>query len=217
MKSKEIIKTLIGECNDEQEIVNASLHLLGIIFGLVGIPFLLFSASHKDLYTLIGITVYSICFMAVFTFSTLYHTFSEDRTKRLFKKLDRISIYFLIAGTYTPLIKFYLFDGVGINMLLVLWFFVLLGVLFEIYLPDRFPIISISFYLLMGLLFMFVPHHFFATMPDKVMMLVVTGVLFYITGVIFYVWHRLTYHHAIWHLFVLTGSICHYLAVLYTV
>lgn len=217
MKENEISTVSSAEFTIQQERLHAAVHVLGILFGLVAVPLLILSANHKDLSSLLGISVYGICFLMVFVFSTLYHACMEHRMKKTYKKLDRISIYFLIAGTYTPIIKFYMFDETGITLLWIQWSMVLLGVLFEIFFPDRFATMSIMFYLFMGLLFLFVPDKFFAAMPHRVAMLVASGVVLYVTGVIFYVWQRWEYHHVIWHIFVLSASICHYLAVLYTV
>lgn len=216
MEADEVIRAKSAQLADRPELINASLHLLGVLFGLFAVPLLIQSALPQGRDSLFGVTVYGICFMMVFTFSSLYHSFTAQPLKRLFKKLDRISIYFLIAGTYTPFVKFYLFDHVGIVLLSVLWSLVVLGVLFEVYFPDRYGAISVMFYLFMGLIFLFVPYHFFAHMPERIVMLVLTGVLCYVSGVYFYVSHRWEYNHAIWHLFVLAGSICHYLAIWYT-
>lgn len=198
-----------------QEKIHASLHILGVVFGLFAVPFLLHSAIDKDAYLLYCLCIYGACFLMVFTFSTLYHSTTDYKLKRTFKKLDRISIYFLIAGTYTPIVKFYLFDTVGIILLTTLWCLAMLGILFEVYFPDRYPAISMSFYLFMGLIFVFVPFHFFALMPVHIIMLLLSGVSLYFIGVFFYVWQRWEYHHAVWHIFVLSGSICHYMAMLY--
>ena len=211
------VKTKLVEFSPQQERIHATLHSLGIFFGLVAVPMLIFSALNKDTYSLLGISIYGICYLMVFTFSTLYHSSRHVKIKRLYKKLDRISIYFLIAGTYTPLIKFYFFNEDGLTLLKVLWCLVILGIYFEIQYPDKFRVISILFYLFMGMLFMFFPGNWLSAMPPQIETLVVGGVLLYIIGVIFYVWHKWKYHHAAWHLFVLSASICHYLAVLYTI
>lgn len=122
-----------NEFTRSQERLHAFVHVLGVVFGLVAVPALILSAQQKDLQSVIGISVYGLCFMMVFTFSTLYHWQREHRLKSLLKKLDRISIYFLIAGTYTPLIKFYMFNASGILILWILWGMVLIGMLFEIF------------------------------------------------------------------------------------
>jgi len=153
----------------------------------------------------------------VFTFSTLYHASKKEKRRALCKKCDHISIYFLIAGTYTPIIRYYVYNGTGIALLFILWYFVICGILFESLLPKRSNIFSVIFYLVMGLIFLFVPNHFFASMPPGIITLVIGGVILYCLGVIFYLWHKWKYHHAIWHIFVLTAGICHYIAMLQTV
>lgn len=215
-KEQSSTKTRFAEFSPQLEKIHANLHILGIFFGLFGLPLLIFSALNKDAYSLLGISVYGLCYLMVFTFSTLYHSSRDRKIKRLYKKLDRISIYFLIAGTYTPLIKFYVFNDAGITMLKVLWCLVILGIYFEIQYPDRFRIISVTFYLFMGLIFMFMPVSLISSMPPYIATLMVAGIVLYMIGVIFYVWHRWKYHHALWHIFVLSASICHYLAVLRT-
>ncbi|HEX8278875.1 MAG TPA: hemolysin III family protein, partial [Segetibacter sp.] len=211
MKRHQISHATSSEFTLQQEKLHASVHVLGILFGVIAIPLLILSANHKDMYSLLGISIYGVCFLMVFTFSTLYHACMEPRMKKLYKKLDRISIYFLIAGTYTPIIKFYMFDATGIILLWVLWSMVILGILFEIFFPDRFSVFSITFYIFMGSICLFVPDDFFASMPPTVATLVLCGLVFYVIGVIFYVWQKWEYHHVLWHLFVLTASICHYM------
>jgi hemolysin III len=210
------VKAEFAEFTPQQERIHALVHFLGIFFGLIGVPLLIFSALNKDTYSLIGISVYGICYLMVFTFSTLYHSSTDTKVKRLYKKLDRISIYFLIAGTYTPLVKFYIFNDAGISLLKMIWAMVVLGIYFEIQYPDRFRVISVLFYLFMGLLFFFVPVDLLGAMPNEIATLVIAGVILYVIGVFFYVYHKWKYHHAVWHTFVLSASICHYLAVLYT-
>ncbi len=204
------------EFTPHQERIHTLLHILGVIFGIIAIPLLIYSALSKDTYSLLGITVYGICYLMVFTFSSLYHYTTDKKIKRLYKKLDRISIYFLIAGTYTPLIKFYVFNDLGSSTLATIWSLVVLGIYFEVQYPDRYRVISVLFYLVMGLLFMFMPINLIAIMPSHIGILVIAGVILYSVGVFFYVWQKWQYHHAVWHIFVLSASICHYLAVLYT-
>ena len=205
------------EFGRRQELANIIIHALGVIFGITAIPFLLNMSAEQNTSHIISISIYAFCFLMVFTSSTLYHSVRRYKVKMVLKKLDRISIYFLIAGTYTAIIRFYLFDSTGIVLLIVLWSFVLAGIFFEILLPDKFNLVSVLFYLFMGLIFVFVPHHFFSSMPQGIMWLVLSGVALYFFGVIFYVWQRWAYHHAVWHSFVLAGGICHFIAVLLSV
>jgi len=208
----------IDEFTPQQEMANIIIHVLGILFGLVAVPFLIhLAAQHNDASRMLSISIYALSFVMLFTCSTLYHSVRKYKLKTLFKKFDRISIYFLIAGTYTPIIRYYLFDGTGIILLSILWALVIAGIFFEVFFPDKFNLFSVVFYLIMGLIFVFVPNHFFSSMPTGIIILVLTGVVLYCLGVIFYIWQKWTYHHAIWHSFVLVGGICHFVAVLQTV
>jgi hemolysin III len=217
MKSREMDQMSCPEFTPQQEFANIIIHLLGIIFAVIAIPFLIADAASESTSHLISVGVYSLCFFMVFCFSTLYHSVKKQKLKGLCKKLDRISIYFLIAGTYTPIIRFYLYDNTGIVLLCILWTLVVAGIFFEIFFPDKFNTFSVIFYLIMGLIFVFVPNHFFDSMPSGVVMLVLAGVALYCIGVIFYVWQKWNFHHAIWHSFVLVAGICHFVAMLQTV
>lgn len=206
------------EFTREQEFANVLIHVLGIIFGVIAIPFLIsLAAENNDTSRIISISVYGLSFLMLFACSTTYHALRKRQMRALFKKLDRISIYFLIAGTYTPVIRFYLFDSTGVFLLVVLWSLVFLGTLFEILLPDKFNIFSVIFYVLMGWICVFVWNHFFSSIPAGIATLILSGMFIYSIGVVFYLWQKFKYHHAIWHMFVLIAGICHYLAVLYTV
>jgi hemolysin III len=201
----------------QEERANTIIHAFGILFGIVAIPMLINAAYREhDLSHAMRVGIYGLCFMATFTFSTLFHWFKKERIKLLFEKFDRISIYFFIAGTYTPFILSYMPNSNGSLMLGSIWGMVLLGVILEIFCVKRYVVISVLFYLLMGWMFVFVLKEFFATMPFIVITLLLAGVGLYSIGVIFYVWQKWRYHHAIWHLFVLIASICHYLAVFET-
>jgi len=207
---------IIGlEFTPQQELANVLIHFLGIFFGVVAIPLLIsITSGNHNTGTTVSTTIYGLCFLTVFIFSTTYHALKNQYLRRLFKKLDRISIYFFIAGTYTPIIHAYVFDRIGIALLTILWLCVLFGIFFEIFFPDKFKVFSLAFYVLMGLIFLFVPNHFFSCMPQKIMDLFLSGMAFYSVGITFYVWHKWTYYHAIWHAFVLTASVCHYLTIL---
>jgi len=217
LKQKETTPEYIVEFTPRQERANIIIHTLGIFFGIIAIPFLIDMAKDQTISHIISLSIYAFCFLMVFACSTLYHSVRRYRLKLLFKKLDRISIYFLIAGTYTAIIRFYLFDTTGIVLLSILWALVLAGIFFEILFPGKFNIISVIFYLIMGLIFVFVPYHFFSSMPTGIILLILCGVAMYCFGVIFYVWQKWAYHHAIWHCFVLCGGVCHFIAMLQTV
>ncbi len=217
MRKKLLVKA--GDVfTEKEEMANTVIHAIGLLFGLVAIPFLIIvAARNSDLSNIMRVGIYGLCFLATFTFSTLFHGLKEDRLKGTLEKCDRISIYFFIAGTYTPFILFYMYNSTGFIMLIAIWALVVIGVLFEVYLAKRYFIFSVLLYLAMGFMFVFASKEFFAFMPEMVISLVVAGIALYSVGIIFYIWKKWQYHHAVWHLFVLCASICHYIAVLETV
>lgn len=212
------MKAYSGELNLWEERVNTATHILGILFGLVCIPILILNASDKaGLPVITGTSVYGFSFLMVFTCSTLFHCQKEGKTRRLLKIMDHISIYFLIAGTYTPFILIFVDNNFGMIMLVVLWGLTLMGTIFKTFYTGKFEIISTIIYLAMGWMLLAGADTFFENMPYQIIALIVGGGILYSVGVIFYIWRLFTYHHAVWHLFVLGGAICHYSAVLLAV
>jgi hemolysin III len=202
----------------KQERVNSLLHALGILFGLISMPILLSLAIKANSETKIfGAAIYGISFLMVFTFSTLYHGFQNKRIKRVFKILDHISIYFLIAGTYTPLVLSYQRNSFGIGLLIVLWSLTFIGTIYKIFFCGKYEIISTIIYLLMGWSMLAGGPSFFAPMPSSVIHMIIAGGILYSSGVIFYIWEKFFYSHAVWHSFVLVAAICHYTAILLSV
>ncbi|MEP7144183.1 MAG: hemolysin III family protein [Ferruginibacter sp.] len=200
------------------EIVNSLLHGFGILFGIISMPVLIADATkYNNLAGMAGSVIYGFCFLMLFTFSTLYHGFQQPKIKEILKILDHISIYFLIAGTYTPIILIFVNNPFGISLLVILWSLTALGIFFKIFFTGRFEIASVTIYILMGWILFAGGKTFFAAMPIPVIVLIATGGGLYCIGVIFYLWQKYTYHHAIWHLFVLAAAICHYVAVLMAV
>lgn len=201
-----------------EEKVNSFIHALGFLFAVVAFPILLnVTSANQKPESLVSVLVYAICYSITFFSSTLYHWFTSPRLKSNFKLVDRISIYFFIAATYTPFIIYYMYDSVGITLLLIMWLLALFGVFFELFLIKRWLFISVIFYLVMGWMFIFVSNRFFQFMSADIITLIITGVFLYSFGVIFYVWKKWKFHHAVWHALVLAGSICHYAAVWLTV
>ena len=201
-----------------QEVANSISHGFGILFGIVCLPVLIaFATKHGSAAGIVGTCIYGFSFLMVYTFSTLYHSFQEIKIKAILKKFDHISIYFLIAGTYTPFILIYLNNTVGIAMLVALWGLTLIGIFFKAFHAGKYEKLSVSIYLLMGWILLAAGKTFFISLPLPVITMVAAGGILYTLGVIFYVWKGFTYHHAVWHFFVLAAGICHYTAVLLAV
>jgi len=133
------------------------------------------------------------------------------------KILDHISIYFLIAGTYTPFILIYVNNRTGITLLVILWSLTLIGTVFKSFFTGRWEILSTIVYLAMGWILLVAGKSFFENMSSSVIALVLTGCFLYTLGVTFYIWEKYIYSHALWHSFVLAAAICHYVAVLLSV
>ncbi|MEC5142897.1 hemolysin III family protein [Chitinophaga sp. 212800010-3] len=201
--------------NRKQEIVNGLIHGLGIIFGISALPMLAgIAATHGNTPGIVGACIYSFCFLLLFTNSTVYHLSQETRVKRLFLIFDHISIYFLIAGTYTPFLLVYMNNAFGITLLSILWGLTLVGVIFKSWFTGKYDIISTIIYLAMGWIMVVGGRRFFDSLPLSVIVMLATGGGLYTLGVVFYMWDKYTYTHAVWHLLVLAAAICHYVAVL---
>lgn len=200
------------------EKANSFSHGLGVLFGLICMPVLVLLAyKNQHLSALTGAVIYGCCFILLFTASTLYHGFNQPEIKKRLKILDHISIYFLIAGTYTPFILIYVNNTFGIALLAILWGLTLVGVVFKLYFTGRFELVSTCIYVLMGWMLFVSGKSFFKEMPAPVILLIAIGGVLYSTGVIFYLSKKNTYHHVIWHFFVLAAAVCHYVAVLISV
>lgn len=199
----------------KQERVNGLIHGAGIIFGISGLPVLTaIATSHHNTPGIVGAGIYGFCFLLLFTSSTIYHLVQEDSLKRTFIIFDHISIYFLIAGTYTPFLLVYMNNSFGITLLSVLWGLTVAGIFFKVWFTGRFEIISVVIYVLMGWMLIVGGRTFFTHLPVAVIVFIATGGLLYSVGVFFYVWDKRMYTHAVWHVFVLAAAICHYVAVL---
>ena len=204
--------------NLREERINSITHALGILFGLVCIPILILSACESCGSPIVaGTVIYGFSFLMVFTFSSLFHWNTHAKIRKLFLILDHISIYFLIAGTYTPFILIFINNSFGMMLLSVLWSLTALGIFFKIFFTGRFEIVSTLIYLAMGWMLLTGANEFFANMPSSIIGLIITGAVLYSVGVIFYIKRLFAYHHAVWHLFVLSAAICHFSAVLMSV
>ena len=201
------------------EKLNAISHLVGAVLALVGLGALLtVGIQSRDPWTLIGFSVFGLTLVMLYTMSTLYHSFYVPELKRLFKLLDHVAIYLLIAGTYTPFMLIGLRDGNGFLILGIVWGLAVAGILSEIFLHGRMVKIGqLIIYLGMGWAVSFDFASVEAAISPAGVFFLVAGGIAYTAGVVFYVLDalkRLTHAHGIWHFFVLAGSICHFVSVI---
>jgi hemolysin III len=207
-----------SESRIQQELVNSIIHGFGIIFGIVSVPILIALAiKSNNTPGVIGAAIYGFCFLQLFTFSTLYHGFQQAQVKRVLEILDHISIYFLIAGTYTPFLLIYMDNAFGITLLTILWGLTAIGIVFKIFFTGRWNILSTIIYIAMGCIMVVGGRTFFINIPYDVMTMIWIGGGLYLLGVIFYLWEKYPYNHAVWHFFVLAAAVCHYVAILLAV
>lgn len=215
MKPEEnIIEHLLPDIAWEK--LNSRIHSAGIVLGFGLLPILLFLAWDEGIEALLATGIYGLCFIATFSLSCLFHSCRVNPRRERLKTLDRISIYFLIAGSYTPIVIYYLQNQLGLILLTAVWVLAIAGIFFEIFLVKKYFFISVPFYLVMGCLFIFTAGRFFAGMPRAIILLILVGVVLYIAGVFFFINERKKYYHAIWHSFVLVAALCHYTAILIT-
>lgn len=197
-----------------EEIANSISHGLGIAAAIVcltlmlvkGIPVL----SAGDI---AAVSVYGGSLILMFLFSTLYHAVTHMPSKALFKRLDHCAIYLLIAGTYTPFMVISLQTSGAWWLLTTVWVLAIAGVLFKAFFINRFKRLSLATYLLMGWLSLLVVYELYQVLPGGGFALLLIGGLCFTLGVLFYVAKTLPFNHAIWHLFVLGGTICHAVSI----
>jgi hemolysin III len=204
--------------NRSTERLNSRLHLAGAVIGLLLLSLMLtYSWTSTDKLIFTALLVYGVCFIITFSCSALFHACERYPRRAKFKRADRISIYFLIAGSYTPLVAFYMPTNTGLILLGTLWVLAVAGIFYELFLIRKYVLISIPLYLVMGCMFLFTGNAFFERMPSTIMILVIAGVALYISGVFFYIKDGNRYNHAIWHVFVLVAALCHYSAIIISV
>lgn len=203
---------------DRVERFNSLTHLAGAVLTAAGGTLLVVSASREgDPWKIVSFAVYGTTLLLLFVFSTLYHSL-RGRAKSVFRRLDHLAIYLLIAGSYTPFALATLRGAWGWSLFGVVWGLAIVGMALE-YLPRRGPrILPVIVYLIMGWLALVALKPLLAALPWMGFVWLVAGGLCYTVGIVFYsLDERLRYAHGVWHLFVLAGAIAHFFAVYYYV
>ncbi|HSS52490.1 MAG TPA: hemolysin III family protein, partial [Thermoanaerobaculia bacterium] len=198
-----------------EEIAHSATHGLGILLSIAGlIAMVVVSERSGDVRHVVASIVYGVTLILLYLASTLYHGISSPNAKRVLKVLDHSAIYLLIAGTYTPFTLISLRGGWGWTLFGLVWGMALLGITLKVAAIGRFQWLSIALYLGMGWLVVVALRPLIEAVSPAGVRLLFFGGVSYTLGVLFYKWRRLPYHHAVWHLFVLAGSVFHYFAVL---
>jgi hemolysin III len=204
-----------SEYTFREELAHGITHGIGAGLAIAGLIFLLLAAiRYGDSVHIVSAAVYGGSLILLYLASTLYHLLSGLAIKRFFQQLDHAMIYILIAGTYTPLTLVTLRGGWGWTLFGLVWGLALCGLVLELVMKQRIGWLSVTLYLVMGWLIVIAGKPLLASLATGGLILLVAGGLFYSLGIIFYAWKKLSYNHAVWHLFVLAGSTAHFFAIL---
>jgi len=197
-----------------EERANIVTHALGVALSVVGLFILVtVSAMRGDAWHVVGTGVFGSALVLLYSTSTFYHLSRDLAAKQLWRKCDHAGIFLLIAGSYTPFLLVNLRGPWGWSLFGIVWGLGLAGVVLKFWFAGHFRIASTLIYVGMGWMVLIALRPLLEVIPLPGVWLLVGGGLFYTSGTIFYLWKTLPYHHAVWHLFVLAGSICHWIAV----
>ncbi len=211
-------KTIAPSYSIGEEIANSVTHGVGLILAIAGLAVLTAFASRLgNAWHVVSCAIFATTLILQYAFSTLYHSIQLPRAKSVMRVLDHSAIFLLIAGTYTPFMLVNLRGTWGWTLFGIVWTLALLGVLFQVSLLRRWQGISLSLYIGMGWVVVIAIKPMLSSVAPGGLILLLLGGLAYTSGVVFYLWERLRYNHAIWHGFVLAGSILHFFAVLFYV
>ncbi|WP_299325213.1 hemolysin III family protein [uncultured Maribacter sp.] len=195
---------------EKEEKFNTISHGIGALLAIVGMVLLIQENNHKSEYATWGIVIYSLSLISMLSVSTIYHAVDNKVWKLRMRILDHINIYYLIAGTYTPVALITLINGNGWLIFFAVWGIASVGTILKLFFTGKFEIISLLLYLAMGWLIVFDFQNLVDNTSELGIQLLMLGGAFYTIGIIFYVVRRIPYNHFIWHLFVLAGAICHW-------
>lgn len=197
-----------------EELANRLTHGIGALLSLAGLVLLVvYSALHGDAWIITSTAVYGASLVILYTASTLYHSVTSARWRRFFQKMDHAAIFLLIAGTYTPFTLGPLRGGWGWTLFGIVWGFAVIGVVLKLFFAGKADVISTIAYLVMGWLVIIAIKPLIAALPAGGLWLLVAGGLCYSLGTIFYLWEKFPFNHAVWHVWVLGGSACHWAAI----
>lgn len=196
-----------------EELANSLTHGIGALLSVAALVLMVVAAAlERSAARVVACSIYGASLVLLYSFSTVYHALTNARAKRVFRILDHSSIYLLIAGTYTPFTLVTLHGAWGWALFGVVWGCAALGIAFKVFFTGRMEVLSTVVYVGMGWVALVAVGPLMRRMPGPGLLWLVAGGLFYTAGVAFYRWRR-RYAHAVWHLFVLAGSACHFVAV----
>jgi len=204
--------------SETEELANRLSHGLAFLLSIVGLVLLIVAASRTgDLFRVISCSIYGSVLCLFYLISTLYHSLRNQKARYLFRILDHAGIYLVIAGTYTPFTLVSLRAGYGWALFGTVWGLAIAGVIFKTFMTHRLAFFAPMLYIALGWLIVIDFEELLTMVPTRGVAWLVAGGLSYTFGILFYALDRIPYNHAIWHLFVIGGSLCHYLAIFWYV
>jgi len=219
MKNKNYNKQdLLKKYTIREEIVNGITHGIGVLLGIVAlIVLLVMSIKKNSIISTVAFSIYGACFILMFLSSTLYHSITHEKAKRILRVFDHSSIFLFIAGSYTPIALLVMTGRLRIGIMIGVWTIAILGVLFKIFTAgqfDRFKALSLILYIGMGWLAVITIKPIISMTSLEFFLWILGGGLCYTLGTIFYSIKKIPYNHAIWHLFVLAASVVHFVGIM---
>ena len=218
-KASNVSDTSKREQSRKEEIINSASHGIGLLAAIAGTPVLIIHAVHHgQAGYIVGTSIFALTTILLYLASTIFHVLPQTPLKSIFGVIDHSMIFLLIAGTYTPFTLGILHGGWGWTLFGLIWGMAAIGLILKIFKKLEHPVISTGLYLVMGWLILIAIKPLFALAPPQTLIWLFIGAICYTLGVVFFVTDaRLRYGHLIWHLFVLCGTISHYLAVWYAI
>jgi len=197
-----------------EEILNSISHGIAAIGSIIGFIALIIFSSSNEKWILFSTIIYGLSIIILYTSSALYHAVRNEKIKHVFRVLDHCSIFILIAGTYTPIVLISIGGSTGWWIFGIQWTLVLIGLIFKIFYTGKYEIISILIYIIMGWMITFKWNYLTNAISDSAFNLLLAGGIIYTIGIFFYLFDsKIKYFHFVWHLFVMTGSILHYIVI----
>lgn len=198
-----------------EEIANAIIHGIGALLSIAALVILIVaSVTRGTAWHVVSFTLFGATMVLLYASSTLVHGFPAGRAKDVFEIMDHSAIYFFIAGTYTPFLFLAVKGTLGWTLFGIVWGLAIAGTVFKAYFVKRFLHTSTLLYVVMGWLMVFAWKPLVANVSTQGLIYLAVGGVLYTVGAVFYVWRGFTYHHAVWHIFVLAASIFHFFAVM---
>ncbi|MBK1850531.1 hemolysin III family protein [Marinobacter sp. 1-4A] len=201
-----------------EEWLNSATHGIGALLSVIGTIILIAGATQlHDTWKIISFSIFGASLILLYMASALYHGARRPELKKSFKTLDHCAIFLLIAGTYTPFLLVNMRGAVGWTLFAIIWSLAITGVVLKITFANRFKLARVGIYVAMGWLITFASSDLVASLNETALNLTIAGGIVYTAGVAFYLADRIPYMHAVWHLFVIGGSACHFSAIYFGV